>query len=362
VLVDALVGDVKIALALLDGEQLSGAVAEVAVLLAELAGQDVEEGDDGVFRVARRVAKDRIISTVDPEARHGHKTAARGFDGFKGHIAIDPDSEIIVDTVVTAGNAGDASVAVELIDDLLAPQGHPQPAGDEAEPAGEAEPANDLDAQSDADADADIESTDDVESDDDDVESVDAVAAVYGDAAYGTGEFLSRLEDAGIDAKCKTQPPVAAGGRFSKDQFYIDLADSAVTCPAGEVAVIRWDKHGGGSALFGECCATCPLAKECTISVSGRRITIGPHEEVLAQARQRQGDPDWAQDYRATRPKVERKLGHLTRRKHGGRRARVRGTRKVNADFNLLAAAANMSRLAVLGLHSTVSGGWTVAS
>ena len=57
------------------------------------------------------MAPDRVISTVDPEARHGHKTSARGFDGYKGHVAVDPDTEIITATVVTAGNAGDASVA-----------------------------------------------------------------------------------------------------------------------------------------------------------------------------------------------------------------------------------------------------------
>ena len=52
----------------------------------------------GGWRIARRVAKDRVISTVDPQARHGHKTNHRGFDGYKGHIAIDPDSEIITAT------------------------------------------------------------------------------------------------------------------------------------------------------------------------------------------------------------------------------------------------------------------------
>ena len=62
-----------------------------------------------MFRIARRVAKDRIISTVDPDARHGHKTSARGFDGYKGHVAVDPDSELIVATTVTAGNVGDAA-------------------------------------------------------------------------------------------------------------------------------------------------------------------------------------------------------------------------------------------------------------
>ena len=60
-------------------------------MLAAVVGQDLDEDADGVFRIARRVAKDRIISTVDPDARHGHKTSARGFDGYKGHVAVDPD-------------------------------------------------------------------------------------------------------------------------------------------------------------------------------------------------------------------------------------------------------------------------------
>ena len=59
-----------------------------------------------------------MISTVDPDARHGHKTAARGFDGFKGHVAIDPDSEIITATTVTAGNTGDAEAAIATLDDI----------------------------------------------------------------------------------------------------------------------------------------------------------------------------------------------------------------------------------------------------
>jgi hypothetical protein len=75
--------------------------------LATVTGQDVEESDDGVFRIARKVAKNRTISTVDPDARHGHKTTARGSDGYKGHIALDPDSEIITATTATAGNTDD---------------------------------------------------------------------------------------------------------------------------------------------------------------------------------------------------------------------------------------------------------------
>ena len=85
------------------GASSARSVDQAAQLLATVVGQDLDARHDGVFRIARRVAKDRVISTVDPEARHGHKTSARGFDGYKGHVAIDPDSEMITATAVTAG-------------------------------------------------------------------------------------------------------------------------------------------------------------------------------------------------------------------------------------------------------------------
>ena len=50
-------------------------------LVATVVGQDLDRDADGVFRIARRVAADRVISTVDPQARHGRKTSAHGFDG-----------------------------------------------------------------------------------------------------------------------------------------------------------------------------------------------------------------------------------------------------------------------------------------
>jgi hypothetical protein len=96
------------------GEELGPVLTEAVTLLATVLGQDLEESEAGTFKIARRVAKDRVISTVGPETRHGHKTSGRGFDDFKGHVAIDPDSEIITETVVSAGHAGDASVAEDL--------------------------------------------------------------------------------------------------------------------------------------------------------------------------------------------------------------------------------------------------------
>ena len=98
--------------------------------VGSVLGQDLERGDgDHLFRIARRAAPDRIISTVDPHARHGHKTNHRGYDGFKGHIAIDPDSEIITATAVSAPGIGDAVTAVDLLADVLTtPTGAADPA------------------------------------------------------------------------------------------------------------------------------------------------------------------------------------------------------------------------------------------
>jgi hypothetical protein len=327
-LIDSRAKDAHALLAVLDGRELASEVGQAATLLACVVGQDLDQGTDGVLRIARRVAKDRVISTVDPEARHGHKTSARGFDGYKGHVAEDPDSEIITATSVSAGNTGDAQAAADLLADIL-----PKPAKPDGDTTGGDTTGGD-----------------------------GGQATVYGDAAYGSGELLQTLQEAGVEVKVKVQPPVNSGGRFTKDAFGIDLAGQTVTCPNGVTAPIRPVTGGGGIAGFGTACAACPLAGRCTTAKDGRKVTVGPHEAQLARARANSGDPGWLADYRATRPKVERKIAHLMRRRHGGRRARMRGRAKIAADFSLLAAAVNLARLGVLAIMSTGCGTWAVAA
>lgn len=318
-LIDSRARDGYALLGVLDGrEELPEPVTQAMTLLATVLGQDLETGDDGLLRIARKVAADRVISTVDPQTRHGHKTRHHSFDGYKGHIAIDPDSEIITATQVTAGNTGDAEPAADLITDLT-------DAGDQPE--------------------------------------TDTGAAVYGDAAYGAGEVLEHLDAAGIDIKTKVQAPNAPAGKFTKDQFTIDLAAGTATCPNQITTPIRpitGHDRNAGRADFGRACSDCPLRQQCTDSKTGRAITISRWETYLATARTRQTDPAWQADYRATRPKVERKIAHLMRRRHGGRRARTRGLHRVTADFTLLAAATNLARLATLGLTTTPHSGWTL--
>jgi hypothetical protein len=254
------------------------------------------------------------------------------FDGYKGHASVDPDSELVTATAATAGNVGDAAAAPQLLAELVDQVHGDPPTPTTASQAG-GPPAPTL--------------------------------TVYGDSAYGAGPLLASLHTAGIDPRVKIQAPVAPNGHFSKDQFQIDLDRGTVTCPARRTVAIVYNpdprhRHHG-QACFGPACASCPLGGQCTSAQAGRTITITAYEPELAAARARQADPARAADYRATRPKVERKLVHLVRRRHGGRRVRVRGLAKVAADFNLLAAAVNLARLGVLGLRWTPADGWAAA-
>ena len=212
-------------------------VAEAAALLATVTGQDIEETADGRFAIFEGTAPDRVISTVDPQARHGHKTAAHGFDGYKAHVAIDPDVEVITAAEVSAATSGDAAVAPTLLSDLASGE------GDQA-----------------------------------------AQAVVYGDSAYGTGAHLAWLAQQGFTPMIKTQVPTAPGGRLAKDQFRIDLQAQTVTCPA-RVTVAIPARRGGGHARFGVACSVCPLRQACTSSVGGRVVTVHPREAELAAAR-----------------------------------------------------------------------------
>jgi hypothetical protein len=80
-----------VVLAAVGDEELGDEPAEAVALLALVVGQDVEPGErPGTWRIARRVARDRVIFTVDPQARHTRKTSAAKRDDYKGHIAAEP--------------------------------------------------------------------------------------------------------------------------------------------------------------------------------------------------------------------------------------------------------------------------------
>ena len=306
-LVDALVKDANAVLDICSGHELEGATKTAAELVALVAGQDVAEGDDGVFRIVRGVAKDRVISTTDTEARHGHKSKNRHFDGYKAHLSIDPDSELIAEIVATPANTHDAKAAPDLL-------------------AGE---------------------------------SYEDKPIVLGDSAYADGPTRKALGEGGFTLMAKCPPIRNATGGFTKDRFVVDLEARTVTCPAGQTTTITQRGDGSGVARFAPHCETCLLRSACTRSRAGRTVAINEHEAILQQARADQADPEWIATYRANRPLVERKIAHLVRRGWGGRRGRTRGLRRIATDLDTRASAINWARLATLGLAFGPSG-WTL--
>ncbi len=429
-LVDALARDGYAVLAHFDGEKVGEELRMALELLATVLGQDLEEDDEGPFRIARKVAKDRVISTVDPEARHGHKSSAHGFDGYKGHLAVDPDSEIITATAVTAGNAADGEPVRELVADRLVaksatsrpsePADHPSsgpqtltptsadpsqaapkaPSTSDPSPtqpastAPRSDPGNTEEASEPSSTDElapparydsakravldvsarlrdflvtigvlvgildcprPVISTTKIPGADEKQPGpqpsiLPLQSTVYGDCAYGTAKILSMLDAACIKAMTKTQPPGSTKGCFAQDKFAIDLVAGTAVCPAGNTAQIKPRKDRTHIAKFGRACEACALREQCTSAKTGRTLNIHSLHELLQEHRRRQQADAWQADYKATRPKVERKVGHMMRRRHGGRRARMRGRLRVDHDFSLLAAAVNLARLAKLGV------------
>jgi IS5 family transposase len=301
-LITALVNDALALIAALEGAVVNGEQADAVGLLALIAGQDVEPGDEeGSWRIAPRVVPDRVISVVDPESRHMHKSRSDYRDGYKAHVAVEPETGIITGTALTPANAGDGPTGVDLVDD---------------EPAG---------------------------------------CEVYADSAYGGGDTRAAIRRRGHDPIIKPIPMRAAvPGGFLRDDFTIDHHARAATCPAGHTVAIT----SGGGADFGPHCGHCPLRQRCTRAKHGRHLTISPNDDELVYGRRAWADPIFQAHYRQHRPMVERAIAWLVA--HNNRRVRYRGVERNDAWLSTRAAALNLRRLINLGLDRTDTA-WTIA-
>jgi DDE family transposase len=301
-LVSGLVNDALAVLAAVADLELDGEQAEAVALLALVAGQDVEPGDrPGSWRIARRVAPDRVISTVDPQARHTRKTSAQRYDGYKGHIATEPESGLVTECALTAANAPDGPTGVALL----------------------------------AEEDPGLE--------------------VLGDTHYGSGETRAALRAAGHTQMIKPIPlQSAVPGGFTVQDFGIDRQAGMVRCPAGATAPIT----SSGQASFARHCQHCPLRQRCTTAKRGRILHVHPHEEELRAARRRAVTRSFQHSYRRWRPMVERSIAWLVA--DGCRRVPYRGVERNQVWWSLRVAAVNLRRLLVLGL-ARHDGAWVLA-
>ena len=321
-LVSALVNDANALVAALQDRDLDERAACALALLALVAGQDVEPaggsgGTDGRWRIARKVAEDRVISVADPEARHTRKSPGARRDGYRAHVAADPGTGIITDEKLTraAGqDNSDPAVAEEFV------------AGEDA-------------------AGSHV--------------SGGSPLAWYGDSAYGTGELRDAIARAGHRAVLKPKPvkPAVEGG-FTVDDFAVDAAAGTVTCPAGVTRQIT----ARNAVIFGAACRGCPLRERCTTSKDGRTLHLHEHDSLLRAAR-----ADWAagpglrQDYMTHRPHIERTVAQVATTRGRRLKLRYRGEARNHSWLKRRTAALNLRNLLGRGL-ARQDGAWVLAT
>lgn len=277
-----------------DGLLADEQVAAAQRLLRELIGQDFDIDQDGVPRLHRGTRADRIISTVDPEMRHGRKSRHQRFDGYKLSAAVTNTPEPLITAIdVAPASEQDGSRATHLID---------------AQPA-ERRPRR-----------------------------------VLGDTAYGIGPVRAELAERAVEVLAPLPPGAVKPGRLAKRDFRVDLDAGTVSCPRGQVAPIRTQPKGTRAARFAKAtCDRCPLRDRCVEPASGSKtIVLAPDEQILIAARQALDDPATAEHLRRTRPRVERLLGLLTHR-YKARKSRYIGTRKTRLQAAWTAALVNLN-------------------
>ena len=302
-LITALVNDARVTLDAVNGVDLDQAQSEAVGLLALVAGQDVEPGEgEGTWRIIPATTPGRMVSTVDPESRHVHKSQSVYRDGYKAHVAVEPDTGLVTDCALTPGDVTDGAAGLGLLD---------------GEPSG---------------------------------------LEIYADSAYGSGETRAALRQRGHDTVIKPIPlrrPIPGG--FTRDDFTIDHRSRTATCPAGHTVPIN-----GGRARFGSRCDGCPLRHRCTRTQAGRGkdLKVSEHDDELVYARQGWHDPIVLDHYRQHRPMVERTIAWLVARGH--RRVRYRGVKRNQIALATRLGALNLRRLVNLGLHP-VGDEWAIA-
>lgn len=306
-----------------DGPRKRNLVSRCDALLA-VVEQDLEATSDGRLVIARRVAKDRVISITDPEARHGRKSKSQTFNGSKVNILGDIVSGLIVALSVTAGNGHDAPPGHELIARARRMR-------------------------------------------------VD-MTKVLADTAYGGATDRHQLSAAHGITLIAPPPPVAKRGKaIGRREFAIDFAAMTATCPNGVTTntVERIENGAQPHMRFRwrvEACTACPLAQNCLRAkrdrrtpndedadpvkpiqrrnrarTTGRVLDLHPHEEELRAARAAWDDPDVRRMYR-DRTQCERLVAQVVR--HGGRQARAWGRDSANLQVHAIAMRCNLELLA----------------
>jgi transposase len=351
-----IVEDARQTLSLAEGAgTMNPAANEAAALLSKIVSDDVEEGpspkglkrkgrppkkrekeldrpapqqeqdsfspEDSGPRLRTGVAKDRILSVVDPEMRVGHKSKRQSWAGYKVHIAEEPESELITQVEVRLANEYDADAALGLVEQQK--------------------------------------------------ESVGLLPKeVLCDGAYGSADVRADLGKLGVEVVAKMRP-LTDSKHLRKDEFEIDLAandgEGSVRCPVGitttdfRMARDKWYRPVKLFRFPREVCNRCELRERCLGGPNGRakhpvrqppgrQVQLHFHEEAIQKARAAQRTPEQKRALRERlrpRAKVERKIAEVLRL-HGLRQGRYFGLEKTDQQAVITATMVNAKRLFTL--------------
>ena len=296
-----LVQDAETALDLAGEEHSDDAEAlATAWLLAKILGDDIEQNEQGDPQLVQGTASDRVISITDPDMRHGRKSSAQRFDGFKVAVSSELTSDMILDVVDIPAADGDSQHLLPTVQRTEAETGV-------------------------------------------------TVERVVGDGAYGSGQNLE-------DCAQRTGQPIdlvtpcyrPTDPEVHKSAFDIDLAAKTATCPQG-VTVSGQERHDRQGRSFLQFqfprsrCQACSLFERCVRSkIQGRSLKTSPHELYLQVQRQRQEAADF-RDLLRLRSHVERVIAELVF--HGLRNTRYVGQAKRHLQRLWTAAVVNLKRL-----------------
>jgi hypothetical protein len=256
--------------------------------LAQLRAQDLDpEPPDGKPRIRKGVAEDRRVSVEDPDMRHGRKSKSKRFNGFKSHIAMDIDTDLILACAVMPANRPEEEAIEPLRDDLSNP-------------------------------------------------SYD-VSELFIDRGYIASNDVRAMAELGRSVVCK--PWRQQNGQFfSKRDFLIDLTNKVITCPNGKAKSFEL---GDTVSFEAADCRRCPKRPACTGNNGdrGRQVRIA-EDELLQQELREQIASVSGRERLRQRVAVEHRLAHFARKQ--GPRARYRGSRKNLFDARRHAAVLNL--------------------
>jgi IS5 family transposase len=229
-------------------------------------------------------------SLGDPEMRHGRKSKKKPFTGYKRHFIKAVEGDLILGALVLPANEAEQDALAPLLADA---------------------------------------------------ERHAPVDEMLMDRGYLGSPTVQSLRARGTSICCKPWPS-RNGGRFTKEDFGIDLQRQAVTCPARITARIAPDTL---IARFpAATCLACSSRGACTTAEGrGRSISIHPQEALLIELRTARKSPEGRRALRR-RTTIEHSLARVAGVQ--GARARYRGARKNTFDARRCGAVINLQTVA----------------